>query len=117
MVASARFRQYIKDIQDNLKLGSATEHTHRPAFKALLESAYDGITATNEPGRIECGAPDFSISKGDAPGQVTIGYIEAKDVGVDLYAIERDSNRANPTTPNGKHRMRGGPRGLPAGGV
>ncbi len=106
MVASARFRQYIKDIQDNLKLGSATEHTHRPAFKALLESAYDGITATNEPGRIECGAPDFSISKGDAPGQVTIGYIEAKDVGVDLYAIERDSNRANPTTPNGKQLKR-----------
>ena len=106
MVASTLFRKYISDIQDNLRPGNATEHTHRPAFKAFLESAYDDVTATNEPGRIECGAPDFSISKGAAPGQVTIGYIEAKDVGADLYAIERDSARANPTTPNGNQLKR-----------
>ena len=106
MVASTTFRNYISDIRDNLRPGNATEHTHRPAFKAFLESAYDGVIATNEPGRIECGAPDFSISKGVAPGQVTIGYIEAKDVGADLYAIERDSERANPTTTNGNQLKR-----------
>lgn len=104
MVASTTFRKYITDIQQNLRLGNATEHTHRPAFKTLLESAYHGVTATNEPGRIECGAPDFSISKDSDFGQLTIGYIEAKDV--DLAAIEADSKRANPSTPNGKQLKR-----------
>lgn len=104
MADAAPFRQYARAIRDNLKLGSATEHTHRPAFKTFLESSYDGFTATNEPRRIECGAPDFSISR-DA-GQITIGYIEAKDVGADLLAIERDSDRANPTTPNGEQLKR-----------
>ena len=106
MVDMSRFRQYVREIRENLELGNSTEHTHRPAFKALLESAYDSFTATNEPGRIECGAPDFWVSKGASPGQVTIGYIEAKDVGVDLAAIERDSKRANPTTDNGKQLKR-----------
>ena len=106
MVDMSRFRQYVREIRESLELGNATEHTHRPAFKTLLESAYDGFTATNEPGRIECGAPDFWVSKGASPGQVTIGYIEAKDVGVDLAAIERDSKRANPTTDNGKQLKR-----------
>ena len=106
MVDTARFRQYIRDIRANLEVGNATEHTHRPAFKAFLESAYDGVTATNEPSRIECGAPDFSVSRGDAPGQVTIGYVEAKDVGVGLEAIEFDSKRPSPTTPNGKQLKR-----------
>ena len=106
MVASKLFRRYITDIQQNLKLGNATEHTHRPAFKAFLESAYDDVIATNEPGRIECGAPDFSITKAVTSNQLTIGYVEAKDVGTDLYAIERDSNRANPTTPNGNQLKR-----------
>ena len=106
MVAPTLFRKYITNIQQNLTLGNATEHTHRPAFKAFLESAYDDVIATNEPGRIECGAPDFSISKGSDSGQLTIGYIEAKDVGADLYAIERDSDRANPTTPNGQQLKR-----------
>ena len=41
MVASENFRKYITDIQQNLRRGDATEHTHRPAFKSFLESAYD----------------------------------------------------------------------------
>ena len=106
MIASTLFREYITDIQQNLNLGNATEHTHRPAFKDFLESTYNEVIATNEPGRIECGAPDFSISKGSDSGQLTIGYIEAKDIDVDLVAIERDSQRANPATPNGKQLKR-----------
>jgi hypothetical protein len=34
-------------------------HTHRPALKSLIESLALNITATNEPKRIKCGAPDF----------------------------------------------------------
>ncbi len=44
-----------------------------------------GISATNEPKHIECGAPDFVIRK----GVITVGYIEAKDIGVSLDATEK----------------------------
>ena len=39
-----------------------------------------GVTATNEPQRTECGAPDFLVTK----GALTVGYMEAKDVGKSL---------------------------------
>ena len=40
--------------------GNATEHTCRPAFKALVESLGKNVCATNEPKRVACGAPDGS---------------------------------------------------------
>lgn len=75
---------YLKAVETALKRGDATEHTHRPALKALLESSRAGIVATNEPRRIECGSPDFVVSQGPAP----LGYVEAKDVGTDLDRAE-----------------------------
>ena len=77
--------QYILTIEKELLAGNATEHTHRPALKALIEELAAGVTATNEPRRIECGAPDFVVSK----GVLTIGYIEAKDVGKSLDEAEK----------------------------
>jgi hypothetical protein len=52
---------YLKNIESALKAGNATEHTHRPALKNLVENLRGKITATNEPQRIACGAPDFII--------------------------------------------------------
>ncbi len=78
------FNTYIRTIEKELALGNATEHTHRPALKALFESLGDGIVATNEPRRVECGAPDFVVTT----GSTTIGYIEAKDVGKSLDEAE-----------------------------
>jgi len=34
---------YLKNIEKNLKHGDATEHTHRPALKALIEAAGYGL--------------------------------------------------------------------------
>ena len=96
------FRDYIRSLRDNLVRGDATEHTHRPALKILLEASQPGIIATNEPARIECGAPDFAIST----TRLTIGYIEAKRCDISLGAIERDSNRKNPNSDNGKQLKR-----------
>lgn len=79
------FPTYIRTIEKELALGNATEHTYRPALKVLLESLGDGIVATNEPRRIECGAPDFVITN----GSTTIGYVEAKDIGKSLDEAER----------------------------
>jgi hypothetical protein len=77
--------QYLKAIVKELAAGRATEHTHRPALKSLVESLGSGITATNEPKRVECGAPDFIVTKGEIP----LGYVEAKDVGVPLDKAEK----------------------------
>lgn len=77
--------QYTRTIEKELLAGNATEHTHRSALKTLLQGIVSGVVATNEPRRIECGAPDFVISE----GSVTIGYVEAKDVGKSLDEAEK----------------------------
>jgi len=77
--------EYIAQLKKNLAQGDATEHTYRPALKALLESYSKGITATNEPKRIACGAPDFSVRRKTIP----LGHVETKDVGTNLDEIER----------------------------
>ena len=109
----ADMRKYIRDLNNGLKAGNATEHTHRPALKTFLEAAYGDIQAINEPKRIECGSPDYQIAKkggqkGDQKedAKLTVGYIEAKDIHVDLRAIDRDSNFKNPKTPNGRQLKR-----------
>jgi len=76
---------YIHAIEAKLAQGDATEHTHRASLGMLIESLASGISATNEPKHIECGAPDFVVRKGAA----TIGYIEAKSIGRSLDDIER----------------------------
>jgi hypothetical protein len=78
------FHAYLQQLSAALKAGNATEHTHRPALKALVEALDATVTATNEPKRIACGAPDYIVTHGDLP----LGYIEAKDVGADLDAVE-----------------------------
>ena len=82
-------KAYLNSVADAIKAGNATEHTHRPALKILLEAigaqaggdqSHGPISATNEPQRIACGAPDFIVTRGLLP----LGYVEAKDVGVSL---------------------------------
>ncbi len=74
------FADYIRALRANVERGDATEHTHRPALKALLEAVDPEIVATNEPRRIACGAPDFNITRNGVP----VGHIETKDIGVNL---------------------------------
>jgi hypothetical protein len=83
------FDTYLSTLSKALARGNATEHTHRPALQILVQSFNSKITATNEPTREACGAPDYSVSTDTKHGPVTLGYIEAKDVGVDLAATER----------------------------
>lgn len=83
---SDAIKTYLAAIEQALKAGNATEHTHRPALKALLEAIGGGdVRATNEPKQIACGAPDFIVTRGVVP----LGYIEAKDVGIDLTKTEK----------------------------
>ncbi|MDR2814695.1 MAG: N-6 DNA methylase, partial [Prevotellaceae bacterium] len=75
-----KIAQYIANLSKMYNAGNATEHTYRPALKQLLESMATSLTVTNEPKRIACGAPDYIASRDEIP----VGYIEAKDIGVDL---------------------------------
>lgn len=77
------FRNYLAQIESASKAGNATEHTYRPALKSFLEAVAPGITATNEPRRIQCGAPDYIITRDSIP----IGFVEAKDIGKPLDEV------------------------------
>ncbi len=84
-IEQMNLKAYLKTLGQDLARGNATEHTHRSTLKQLLEDAFPSITATNEPKRIKAGAPDYVIQKGHTP----LGYIEAKDVGIDLLKVEK----------------------------
>ncbi|MDP9179197.1 MAG: N-6 DNA methylase, partial [Gemmatimonadota bacterium] len=72
--------RYIDEVKKHLAGNVATEHTYRSALERLVEGLGKNVTATNEPKRIRCGAPDFIVTTGEVP----LGYIEAKDVGTSL---------------------------------
>jgi hypothetical protein len=78
--------EYLRKIEKVLLAGNATEHTYRPALQVLVESMAPDIVAANEPKREQYGAPDYVVSRADAP----IGYIEAKDIGKPLDVVERE---------------------------
>ncbi len=79
------FESYIASIEKDLKGGKATEHTYRSALEHFMEAQARGIIASNDPKHIECGAPDFIVEKGKVP----LGYVETKDIGIDLKKIEK----------------------------
>ncbi|HRZ21242.1 MAG TPA: N-6 DNA methylase, partial [Bacteroidales bacterium] len=72
--------EYLQKVNQLYRSGISTEHSYRPDLRNLLESLLPGIVVTNEPSRIECGAPDYILTRKNVP----VGYIEAKDVGKDL---------------------------------
>ncbi len=76
---------YVNQIKKLYKSGISTEHSYRGDLQVLLTDMVPGIIVTNEPKRQECGAPDYIIQR----KQVPLGYIEAKDIGIDLNKIEK----------------------------
>lgn len=77
--------EYLKIIQQRYDFGISTEHSYRGYLQTLLESLVSGIDVTNEPKRQKVGAPDYVIQN----KQIPVGYIEAKDIGIDLDKIEK----------------------------
>jgi hypothetical protein len=104
--------RYRADIGKAVARGDDTEHTHRPALKALVEALVSGVTATNEPKRVDCGAPDYCVSLNTPHGPLTIGHIETKDVGSNLESIERDSRKASPAKGSDGEQLKRYRRGL-----
>lgn len=73
-------QQYLDHVSILYKTGNAREHSYRGDLQTLLTTLLPGVLVTNEPARISCGAPDYVLTRNDVP----VGYIEAKDIGVDL---------------------------------
>ena len=78
---------YLRHIEAAHKQGNDTEHTHRPALKSLLEALDPEVVATNEPKRIECGAPDLVITR--KTDTLLLGHVEAKDIGLSLTEAKK----------------------------
>lgn len=78
-------QKYIEDVQKQFKTGIAREHAYRPALKTLIEDLMPEVTAINDPAHIKCGAPDFILHRRN----LEVGYMEAKDVGIDLSKTEK----------------------------
>lgn len=72
--------QYLSRLNTLYHTGTATEHSYRGDLQNLLDDLLPDILVTNEPTRVSCGAPDYVLTR----KEVSVGYIEAKDVGVDL---------------------------------
>ncbi|MBF6596544.1 MAG: DNA methyltransferase, partial [Thermaceae bacterium] len=83
------FGGYFSSVVSDYAGGKATEHTFRPALKRLVEEIAPGVRATNEPKRVECGAPDYIVTRPERYGSLTIGYMEAKDIGKLTPDIEK----------------------------
>jgi predicted helicase len=73
-------QEYINIVNQRFQAGNATEHSYRGDMQQMLKILLPDVDITNEPKRIDCGAPDYILSRKDIP----VGYIEAKDVGVEL---------------------------------
>lgn len=97
---------YVQAINKVLGHGDSTEHSFRPALKSWVESFSADVSATNEPKQAEHNAPDFDVKVQRRHGALSIGKIEAKDVGTDLGKIEKDSERDTPRTVNGNQLKR-----------
>ena len=73
-------QQYLAKINTLYITGNAREHSYRGDLQNLIMAILPNILVTNEPARVACGAPDYVLTRKDVP----VGYIEAKDIGVDL---------------------------------
>ncbi len=83
-------QEYLENIIKRYKLGNSTEHTFRGDLQQLIESIVSDVSATNEPKRQQCGAPDYILTKRGIP----VGYIEAKDIGdTDLEGLKKNGNK------------------------
>lgn len=80
---SISFEAYLKSIQKNLQKGS--ERSHYPALKQLLDDSDQAIDVVIEEKGNKAGIPDFTVKR----RELLVGYVEAKDVGIDLDQIEK----------------------------
>ena len=82
--------QYLTNVEKKLATGMAREHAHRPLLEGFLKNKIpNNFEVINDGKRIECGQPDLVIYKKAGKNYIDIGYIEAKDIGINLDKEEK----------------------------
>lgn len=67
-------QQYITKIDTLYKTGNAREHSYRGDLQNLIMAILPDVFVTNEPARVDCGAPNYVVTRKDVP----IGYSDAR---------------------------------------
>lgn len=76
-------KKYVEEIRKYLADGDASEYTYRTALEVFIRSFESNLRVHNDPRRRKGSStskPDFIVKRGNTP----IGFVETKDVGVDL---------------------------------
>lgn len=81
-------QQYIDNLNNRFQTEISREHAYRGDLQLVLETLLKDVQVINEPARIACGAPDYILTRKDIP----LGYIEEKDVGVELNYLKYTSS-------------------------
>lgn len=76
--------EFLASVTKTYSTGVAGEHSYRSSIQQLINALDQDVMAINEPARIKCGAPDFVVNV----GEVTVGYIEAKDIDTDISVFK-----------------------------
>lgn len=71
-------KDYISELNKQFRTGIAREHSYRPALQQLMSAMLTDMVVTNEPARIDCGAPDYIISR--KSDNAPVAFVEAKDI-------------------------------------
>lgn len=71
-------KDYISELNEQFRTGIAREHSYRPALQQMMSAILTDMVVTNEPARIDCGAPDYIISR--KSDNTPVAFVEAKDI-------------------------------------
>ena len=80
-MSSEPIAAYLRKVAETYATGRATEPSYRGHLQTLLEELLPDVTATHEPKRVDCGAPDYVLTRRNG---LPLGYVEAKDLGARL---------------------------------
>jgi len=75
--------KYASEILRKSKFKESREHAYRSSLENLIESSEHNINALNDSAHVAGSIPDFLVYRGRVP----VGYIEAKDIGVNLNEV------------------------------
>lgn len=65
-------QEYLEAINKRHKAGISTEHSYRGDLQNLLNALLTQLDVTNEPHKIECGAPDYILTRKNIPVGIMI---------------------------------------------
>lgn len=76
-------QQYIDNLERHHRTGIAREHTYRRDLQTLVSELLPGVLVINEPARIDCGVPNYILTRKD----ISLGQNAAKEIRLDRESL------------------------------